>query len=519
MTTRHGSGSLRDHLVRTLPTGMPGILLATALLMMLFWFIVIDYTNDDAFISFRYAENLLDGHGLVFNPGARVEGYTNFLWTILIASTMAIGIDPVVSCRILGLVLGLGTVLLVYHFGTHIAQRTPAQATVAPLLLAFSIPFVIWTFSGLETPLFGFLALLGTFLFILEWRDPTRFPLSSIFFALSALTRPEGVLLFAISFLAMGWRFWFHRSDAIIRGGRQFALWALFFLAIYGFYFVWRYSYYGYPFPNTYYVRQPTSWEQRLAHWERGYTYVRDFAATNGGVLFLLPALLLLRTRVGRWPLYVGALALSWAAYLVYVGGDQKVFFRLVTLILPLLFLLVQDGVHESIGVISILTRTRSAFRLGLALLLVTIIVTIDPFLLRDQVKRYMREANVIGPQRTAIGHWLRQNASSDATLAVRAAGIVPFYSGLYTIDMLGVSDPRIAHQDILDADRPTAHGKTDVDYITSLRPDYIMLTTSETWDEFREINWAAYGYDQVRLTGAAAKGPHALWRLADSQP
>ena len=40
---------------------------------------------DDAFISFRYARNLLDGHGLVWNPGERVEGYTNFLWTILLA--------------------------------------------------------------------------------------------------------------------------------------------------------------------------------------------------------------------------------------------------------------------------------------------------------------------------------------------------------------------------------------------------------------------------------------------------
>lgn len=42
--------------------------------------------NEDAFISLRYARNLLAGDGLVFNPGAeRVEGITNLLWTLLLA--------------------------------------------------------------------------------------------------------------------------------------------------------------------------------------------------------------------------------------------------------------------------------------------------------------------------------------------------------------------------------------------------------------------------------------------------
>ena len=39
------------------------------------------FLTDDAFISFRYVRNLLEGHGLVFNPGERGEGYSNFLWT------------------------------------------------------------------------------------------------------------------------------------------------------------------------------------------------------------------------------------------------------------------------------------------------------------------------------------------------------------------------------------------------------------------------------------------------------
>src|SRR5690606_33595760 len=54
--------------------------------------------QDDAFISFRYSQNLANGHGLVFNPGEKVEGYTNFLWTWLFSIPERLGWDtPAVS--------------------------------------------------------------------------------------------------------------------------------------------------------------------------------------------------------------------------------------------------------------------------------------------------------------------------------------------------------------------------------------------------------------------------------------
>ena len=43
------------------------------------------FTMDDAYISLRYAKNLVDGLGLVYNPGEFVEGYSNFSWTMLLA--------------------------------------------------------------------------------------------------------------------------------------------------------------------------------------------------------------------------------------------------------------------------------------------------------------------------------------------------------------------------------------------------------------------------------------------------
>ena len=75
------------------------------------------FIQDDAFISFRYARNLVDGHGLVFNPGERVEGYTNFLWTVLMAVSLALDADPVRFSWVVGLLLFPGSIYLTYRIG------------------------------------------------------------------------------------------------------------------------------------------------------------------------------------------------------------------------------------------------------------------------------------------------------------------------------------------------------------------------------------------------------------------
>ena len=57
---------------------------------------------DDAFISFRYSRHLVDGLGLVWNPGEVVEGYTNFLWVLIAAAGLGLGVGPEVLTPILG---------------------------------------------------------------------------------------------------------------------------------------------------------------------------------------------------------------------------------------------------------------------------------------------------------------------------------------------------------------------------------------------------------------------------------
>lgn len=51
------------------------------------------FVVDDAFITFRYVQQWTHGNGLVYNIGDRVEGYSNFLWILLLAPFSLLGIS------------------------------------------------------------------------------------------------------------------------------------------------------------------------------------------------------------------------------------------------------------------------------------------------------------------------------------------------------------------------------------------------------------------------------------------
>ncbi len=128
------------------------------------------FAVDDAYISFRYAHNLLDGHGLVFNPGDPVEGYSNLLWVLLSAAGLAAGLDPLLWARLLGFAAAAATALLLPGLALRLAADAappaprpaagvpPARAAwAASFLLAACGPVACWSLAGLETPLFGLL--------------------------------------------------------------------------------------------------------------------------------------------------------------------------------------------------------------------------------------------------------------------------------------------------------------------------------------------------------------------------
>ena len=122
------------------------------------------FTVDDAYISYRYAENFAKGDGLVFNKGEYVEGYTNFLWVILLGTLKKIGVDVRLSSLILGGFSSFITLWMTYLLSAIISGKHGASykqeyfshilKAAAILYVATSPAFGIWSVAGLETPLF-----------------------------------------------------------------------------------------------------------------------------------------------------------------------------------------------------------------------------------------------------------------------------------------------------------------------------------------------------------------------------
>ena len=127
------------------------ILIATILLLtLLAW--SNRFIQDDAFISFRYADHWAQGSGLVYNPGDRLEGYTNFLWTLLIGAGISLSLDPVPFSFGLGLTFFVLSLYFTYRLADLVCGSKPA-GLLAVLLLGTNYTFSAYATGGLETQL------------------------------------------------------------------------------------------------------------------------------------------------------------------------------------------------------------------------------------------------------------------------------------------------------------------------------------------------------------------------------
>ncbi|HEY6879403.1 MAG TPA: hypothetical protein VI299_15355, partial [Polyangiales bacterium] len=163
---------------------------------------VLEFVKDDAYISFRYAHNLVRGEGLVFNTGDHLEGMTNFAWVLLLAPFEALGLDLFQVCEWLGGALGLACVVWVVRFDVLLGgARKDLSQYWGALWLASSSSFVLYAKSGLEQPCAAFLPLVGAFVLyrarerVLEGkrerREERAYFAAGLLLGAGCMTRPE----------------------------------------------------------------------------------------------------------------------------------------------------------------------------------------------------------------------------------------------------------------------------------------------------------------------------------------
>ena len=280
---------------------------------------------DDAFISFRYTRNLLEGHGLVFNPGEYVEGYTNFLWILELAAIWGIfGLRPEHAAPWLSVAYTIATIAAMLWWVVRLPslRNRGLVGWMALGLVCSSATFAVWTSGGgLETRQFTFFIVAAVVCLSLYANSRAGLLTASFCLAAAELTRPKGLLLaaccfawFAVQRLATERKI----SAPLIR---DMLLLVAPFVVLVAAHFLFRYSYYGEWLPNTYYAKHVRPW------YESGFRYLTA-AALETGLYLLLPLALLARR--SRWQMHRdGSFALpllcvaAHMAYLLPIGGDH----------------------------------------------------------------------------------------------------------------------------------------------------------------------------------------------------
>jgi hypothetical protein len=426
------------------------------------------FLSDDAFISFRYANHLVQGQGLVWNPGERVEGYTNFLWVLLMAASLALGVEPEIASNALGIASGVALLAALLLFSAQTRGWRDPFIWVAPLVLATSRSFTAWCTGGLETMFFSLLVFLGNLAFLRERERNSAWPFgSSILFSVAALTRPEGAIFaFAVGLLfaiEIGLRRRYLRAGAI---------WVLPFVVIVGSHLLWRHAYYGFWLPNTFYAKVPGAW------WDQGARYLALFHEDYRIACFLpllLPALLRGRRFAST------AFSTTTGVYLIYVcyvGGDRFEF-RFLVPVLPYFYWLLGESLYRLARLAGDAWPGRAgAYALTAAavagLLIATHVGSRRPesVYLRHGVTS-VQAVEHYATWRAGEGKILRSMIDEgllppDLVLAVTGAGAVPYYTDWPTIDSHGLNDAEIARLPLLERS-VIAHERTaPYDYLVA---------------------------------------------------
>jgi arabinofuranosyltransferase len=428
------------------------------------------WTLDDAYISFRYAENLLEGNGLVYNPGERVEGYTNFLWVMLVAGLAGLGLNMVVAAKSLGAALMGGTILLM-GFSDRIVPDLDPKVAALMTVLAGTFPVLTrWSMSGMEVPLVVFLTLAALLVHLRSRALPEQSwlgPLSGVLAAMAMMTRPDAGLVFGVMWLDRVWHALPIQQSPDTRPRRFRALLALTvsFIAAYAPYYAWRFDYYGWPLPNTFYVKVGSTSHQVI----RGMWYIGDFVEVGGLMLIVAGVAALLVRRLPALPGQAAVIAfvLGHLAYIFAVGGDVFWGFRFFAVVMPLAALFTARLILHILPAGPARVASITVF---VAINLAN--VAFHPKLTND---------SIVSSHGLETGAWFGEHAPPDAVLATNIAGSIPWVSGLVTIDTLGLNDVHIAHKEMRHMGRGRAgHEKGDGAYVLSREPDYVLFGSSK---------------------------------------
>lgn len=429
----------------------------------------LNYRNiaDDALISLRYAEQWVAGNGLVFNTGERVEGYTNFLWTALLALDVwiagAFSADPILIASASSALFAALDLLLIYALARRVWGSDALPIVLAVGYCVVDNAYTVWAIHALEGPFVAFWMLLS----LLAWQSQAR--RRGIWLGLSLaglwLTRPDAALFIGILLAVEGLDLLAQRRQSGHFPPAEFrAFWqaGLLCAVLYGGYFAWRADYYGFLLPNTFYAKLGGG----VDGWARGLDYTARFLADRAW----LPLLALLAVaRLGSPLVRVLLLfAIAHTTYVIGVGGDFYPGHRFFVPLMPVIGLLL--GFAIDLGRDRLPNPLRWAIAVGLLLVIGGVGLVRGP--LQTDILRWRD----LMQRNRAFMTWLRDHSPPDATIFGGDVGSIGIFAQRRALDFYGIIDTQVAHQRVAALGTGKAgHEKTaPLEYVLSERPEYL---------------------------------------------
>ena len=453
---------------------------------------------EDASMLLRYSQNVARGHGIVWNVGEKpVEGATDFLFMLLIgvvSGVTKIGVKPVAA----------GILLLSHSLSVMVLYLGLRRLFRAPVLVAAGFAVILgfgWAYHYVDTafsaPFYGLFALLTWYVGLICVREGVPWRRAALFGALAFVTgliRPDGVILGGLMLCSVVYGLWVFRGEfGWSERGRVIVCFGAIFAMLGGAYFVWRLHYFGYPFPNPYYIKRG------------GVAPLTNLKASSRSVVeMLLPVLpvvaLGFRSKAARqwmvmWLITVGGFTAIWMRILL----DNNHFSRFQYVMVPLSMMTLggvvadwwREESEEKGSRLGSLKRPLAGMMVGLVLCAIYY-----------DIHLYRKPFSNLGAQNLAAR--LKPYAGKNYTIVVTEAGDLPFYSEWRAIDAFGLNDAYVAH-----------HGKLlTAEYLDTYRPEIISY---RVWGEYTGIDEfrAQLGVGTVQSTNFLTQNDMFLDRYA----
>jgi hypothetical protein len=398
-----------------------------------FW----DHISDDAFISFRYADRMLNGHGLTFNDGEKVEGFSSPLWIFAISffsKVTQLSLPDI--ARALGLISSILLLFFIYLISKILldSNKSFALFLCISFCLFFTPGFHVYNTAGLEGPLLSLL--LVTTVYFSITNKHRHLTIAAFLIGLVGIIRPEG-LLYGLLWLIFTYKF---NSYNIYSYSKRILIVLLPSLL----YVSFRLIYYGEILPNTAFAK-PSG------------TYSHLFG-TNDNFLYLvvisIPLTIIILYHYFKFDghhkkfiLSVAGLLLANFIFIVYAGGDWMFFGRFF---LPVWPILLTAFFFLLLNFLASISTDNFTLKYLTFLCLITLIST-QLLLFKDQWFIYKSNDNVAnlmkGEDQLVVGQWLNQNFIPGTSVATfRLGGISYGAPKLVFYDTFGLTDKEVTN-------------------------------------------------------------------------